>query len=140
MKITPYNNHEGFSCPVTLGPQPENTGSAEAFVLIQSNNACHLSRSDHNPWCFLVLPSAQVQHLLGEFFLGLQRQIGTQNIQACPHSVNTLACGKLDSWTYLRALAAISTHAREYLINHSRFEKHSVSEKQMFLAHQNRPR
>jgi hypothetical protein len=37
MKITPYNNHEGFSCPVTLGPQPENTGSAEAFVLIQSN-------------------------------------------------------------------------------------------------------
>jgi hypothetical protein len=42
MKITPYNNHEGFSCPVTLGPQPENTGSAEAFVLIQSNNACQI--------------------------------------------------------------------------------------------------
>ncbi|MGD0973056.1 MAG: hypothetical protein ABR866_03140, partial [Candidatus Korobacteraceae bacterium] len=41
MKITPYNNHEGFSCPVTLGPQPENTGSAEAFVLIQSNKVRH---------------------------------------------------------------------------------------------------
>jgi hypothetical protein len=110
MKITPYNNHEGFSCPVTLGPQPENTGSAEAFVLIQSNNACHLRRGDLNLGRFLILPTGQFKHLLSEGFFTLRRQIGTQNTQACPYGFDTLACGNLDSCPFLGTQLAVSAH------------------------------
>lgn len=76
------------------------------------NNACHLRRGDHYPRWFPILPPAQVQYLLGEYFLRLQRQIGTQDIQTCPYSFNTLACGKFDSGLCLGALAAVLLRRR----------------------------
>jgi hypothetical protein len=86
---------------------------------VSPNNACHLSRGDHDPRCFPILSPAQVQHLLSEFFLRLRRQIGTQNTQACPYGFDTLACGNLDSCPFLGTQVAVSTHARVYLINNS---------------------
>ena len=62
---------------------------------------------------------AQVKHLLGESFLSLLRQIGTQDIQARPDSFDPLACDKLDSWTYLGSRVAISTHGKHTPINNS---------------------
>jgi hypothetical protein len=86
---------------------------------VRPDDAFDLRRSDHYPRRFLLLTTGQIQHLPGEFFLSLQRQIGTQDLQARPYSFDTLACGKLDRWAYLRALAAVSTHSRECLIDNS---------------------
>ena len=85
---------------------------------VRPNDAFDLSRGDLNPRRFLILPPAQVKHFLGEGFLSLLRLVGTQNTQACPHGLDTLACGKLNSCRYRGPLAAISTHATAYLINH----------------------
>jgi hypothetical protein len=79
---------------------------------VRLNNAFDLSWGDRNPRCFPTLPEGQVQDLFGEHFLGEQRFIGTQDIQACPYSFDTLSCGKLDSCLCLGAHLAVSTHAR----------------------------
>jgi hypothetical protein len=76
----------------------------------------------------MILSPAQVQHLFGEGFLTLRRQIGTQDIQACPYRFDTLACGKPDSGLPLCAPVAVLTHAMAYLINNSRLENHALSE------------
>jgi hypothetical protein len=79
---------------------------------VRPKDAFNLSRGDHNPRCFPIFPSAQVQHLPGEFFLGLRRQIGAQDTQACPYSFDSTLSRKPYSRLKLGVLAMVSTHRR----------------------------
>jgi hypothetical protein len=85
----------------------------------------------------MILPTGQVQHFLGEHVLSLQRHIGTQDVQAGPDSFNTLACGKLDSWTYLGAPVAVLltgriTSTEAYDTSDTVFHRNTVTNGQLY--------